>query len=94
MTNQSELQQRIKKFFDDDVIESSDGIELFDTDLVISNIAAYITANYTANSEVERLALEARIDELENNKWLPNEAKWIEQEADRIAELKAQQEEV
>ena len=38
--------------------------------------------------------LEARIDELENNKWLPNEAKWIEQEADRIAELKAQQEEV
>ena len=42
----------------------------------------------------ERVALEARIDELENNKWLPNEAKWIEQEADRIAELKAQQEEV
>ena len=42
----------------------------------------------------ERAALEARIDELENNKWLPNEAKWIEQEADRIAELKAQQEEV
>ena len=32
--------------------------------------------------------LQARIDELENNKWLPNEAKWIEQEADRIAELK------
>ena len=42
----------------------------------------------------KRVALEARIDELENNKWLPNEAKWIEQEADRIAELKAQQEEV
>ena len=41
----------------------------------------------------ERVAIEARIDELENNKWLPNEAKWIEQEADRIAELKAQQEE-
>jgi hypothetical protein len=40
------------------------------------------------------VALEARIAELENNKWLPNEAKWIEQEADRIAELKAQQEEV
>ena len=36
--------------------------------------------------------LRGRIDELENNKWLPNEAKWIEQEADRIAELKAQQE--
>jgi hypothetical protein len=42
----------------------------------------------------KRVALEARIAELENNKWLPNEAKWIEQEADRIAELKAQQEEV
>ena len=42
----------------------------------------------------KRVALEARIDELENNKWLPNEAKWIEQEADRIAELKAKQEEV
>ena len=42
----------------------------------------------------KRVELEARIDELENNKWLPNEAKWIEQEADRIAELKAQQEEV
>ena len=41
----------------------------------------------------KRVELEARIDELENNKWLPNEAKWIEQEADRIAELKAQQEE-
>ena len=40
----------------------------------------------------KRVALEARIDEIENNKWLPNEAKWIEQEADRIAELKAQQE--
>ena len=39
----------------------------------------------------KRVALEARIAELENNKWLPNEAKWIEQEADRIAELKAQQ---
>ena len=39
----------------------------------------------------KRVELEARIDELENNKWLPNEAKWIEQEADRIAELKAQQ---
>ena len=42
----------------------------------------------------EAYALEARIAELENNKWLPNEAKWIEQEADRIAEIKAQQEEV
>lgn len=42
----------------------------------------------------KRVALEARIAELENNKWLPNEAKWIEQEADRIAELKAQQEEL
>ncbi len=42
----------------------------------------------------KRMALEARIDELENNKWLPNEAKWIEQEADRIAGLKAQQEEL
>ena len=42
----------------------------------------------------KRVELEARIDELENNKWLPNEAKWIEQEANRIAELKAQQEEV
>ena len=42
----------------------------------------------------ERVAIEARIDELENNKWLPNEAKWIEQEADRIAELKTQKEEV
>jgi hypothetical protein len=42
----------------------------------------------------KRVALEARIAELENNKCLPNEAKWIEQEADRIAELKAQQEEV
>ena len=38
--------------------------------------------------------LRGRIDELENNKWLPNEAKWIEQEADRIAELKTQKEEV
>lgn len=42
----------------------------------------------------KRVVLEARINELENNKWLPNEAKWIEQEADRIAELKAQQEEL
>jgi len=42
----------------------------------------------------KRVELEARLNELENNKWLPNEAKWIEQEAERIAELKAQQEEL
>lgn len=59
-----------------------------DFDLFVADFVAYITADR------KRVALEARIAELENNKWLPNEAKWIEQEADRIAELKAQQEEV
>ena len=52
---------------------------------IVANLLKLITADR------KRVALEARIDELENNKWLPNEAKWIEQEADRIAELKAQQ---
>ena len=51
-------------------------------------------AKQAITSLTKELVAEARIDELENNKWLPNEAKWIEQEADRIAELKAQQEEV
>lgn len=60
--------------------------EMFDT--YVDRFLQLITADR------KRVALEARIDELENNKWLPNEAKWIEQEADRIAELKAQQEEV
>ena len=64
---------------------SRDGVA---TGFNIDELVNFITADR------KRVALEARIDELENNKWLPNEAKWIEQEADRIAELKAQQEEL
>ena len=72
--------------------------------LEFKNVYGFAPADYAENCtnfvmhlitiDRERVALEARIDELENNKWLPNEAKWIEQEADRIAGLKAQQEEV
>lgn len=72
--------------------------------LEFKNVHRLAPADYTENCtsfvmhlitvDRRRVALGARIDELENNKWLPNEAKWIEQEADRIAELKAQQEEV
>ena len=63
-------------------------IEMYSDAPIVHKFANFITADR------KRVALEARIDELENNKWLPNEAKWIEQEADRIAGLKAQQEEV
>ena len=60
----------------------------------IDDIKTYFEIIEESEADRKKHELQARIDELENNKWLPNEAKWIEQEADRIAELKAQQEEV
>ena len=70
----------------------TDNLEWF-VDLIQNNLTLDEALQLIA-ADRKRVALEARIDELENNKWLPNEAKWIEQEADRIAELKVQQEEV
>ena len=87
----TEQDKQLREKLDRLIIEnqSEDGsIDISDQRAMRDEIMQLITADR------ERVALEARIDELENNKWLPNEAKWIEQEADRIAELKAQQEEV
>lgn len=74
------------------IVEYWDFSPLQDEDSRIERLNNEIIQLITADRK--RVALEARIDELENNKWIPNEAKWIEQEADRIAELKAQQEEI
>ena len=54
----------------------------------IDDIKTYFEIIEESEADRKKHELQARIDELENNKWLPNEAKWIEQEADRIAELK------
>lgn len=61
MTNQSELDELDRLIIEN---QSEDGsIDISDQRSMRDEIVAYITANYTTNSEVERLLREARIDE-------------------------------
>lgn len=52
-TNGQELREQIEQCFSSHVEESSDSIELFDTDRVIADIATFITA-YT-NAEIAKV---------------------------------------
>lgn len=62
MTNQSELDELDRLIIEN---QSEDGsIDISDQRSMRDEIVAYITANYTTNSEVERLLRKARIDEL------------------------------
>ena len=106
LLNDEELRQKMQDIFNDCNTELRRAIRKLTTSKVqnVSDAKYGFWHHLDASSldkimhlitvDRRRVALGARIDELENNKWLPNEAKWIEQEADRIAELKAQQEEV
>lgn len=59
------------------------------TDYTINctNTIASMAENY-ARALIQAEIVKARIAERSENKWLPDEAKWIEQEADRITALK------
>ena len=57
-TNEQELREQIQQCFSSNVEESSDSIELFDTDRVIADIATFINA-YT-NAEIAKAVKEAK----------------------------------
>ena len=96
MSNQSELERMLVKLCWVTAPSDQDDVD---------KVLAYITANYTTNSEVERFLREARIDELEqlipepvaemvNIDYEDELKRTYDDIHNRIADLKAQQEEV
>ena len=62
-TNEQELRERIEQCFSSNVEESSESIELFDTDRVIADIATFITPHTNAGIAKVLDRLEAELNE-------------------------------
>jgi hypothetical protein len=81
-TNEQELRERIEQCFSSNVEESSESIELFDTDRVIADIATFITT-YT-NAEIAKALdrLEAQWGEtIDNTLGKPIRVRFVSVEA-------------